>query len=116
MLLDKKSYEPLKKDPTNTIHNKVKDLIKLWKDENYIFENTAKSLKPSKPLPARFYSLPKIHNLYYPLRPIVSFCGSPTYNLASFYNNIISNNIPPPPPPPPPQSHELKIALISLIK
>ena len=96
MLSDKKTYEPLKKDPTNTIHNKVNNAIKLWNDKNYINEITANSLKSSNPLPARFYGLPKIHKLNFPLRPIVSFCGSPTYNLASFYNNIISNNITPP--------------------
>ena len=53
-------------------------------------------VKSNNPLPAKFYGLPKIHKPDHPLRPIVSFCGSPTYNLASFYNNIISCNVPPP--------------------
>ena len=56
----------------------------------------AKSLKADNPIPARFYALPKIHKSNIPLRPIVSFCGSPTYNLEFFYNKIISNNITPP--------------------
>ena len=110
MLSDKKTYEPLKRDPTNVIHNKVNNLMKLWKDKNYVNENTANSLKSSNLLPARFYGLPKIHKVNFALRPIVSFCGSPTYNLASFYNKIISNNIPPR------QSHELKTVSISFRK
>ena len=60
MLWDKKTYEPLKKDHTNIIHNNVNNLIKLWKDKIDISENTAKSLKSSIPLPARFYGLPKM--------------------------------------------------------
>ena len=39
------------------------------------------------------YSLPKIHKLNNPIRPIVSFTNSPTYNLSSFLSNIISQNI-----------------------
>ena len=56
----------------------------------------AKSRKSDNPLPARFYGLPKIHKPDNPLRPIVSFCGSPTYNLASFYSKILTNDINPP--------------------
>ena len=55
VLADKKTYEPLKKDPTNTIHNKVNNLIKIWKEKNYISVKIANSLKSSNPLPARFY-------------------------------------------------------------
>ena len=36
MLSDKKTYEPLKKDPTNAIHNKVNNLMKLWKEKNLL--------------------------------------------------------------------------------
>ena len=96
MLSDKNTYETFKRDPTNTTHRKVNDLVKLWKNRNYITESMSNLLKSSNPLPARFYGLPKIHKPSNPLRPIVSFCGSPTYNLASFYNNIISKNITPP--------------------
>ena len=49
----------------------------------------------SNPLPTRFDGLPKINEPNNPLRPIISFCGSPAYNLASFYNNVISKHITP---------------------
>ena len=71
MLSDKKTYEPLKKDPTNTIRNKVNNIIKLWKSKNYINEKIAYYFKSSNPLPTRFYGLPKIHKPNHPLRPIV---------------------------------------------
>ena len=74
ILSDKKTYEPLKKDPTNITHKKVNNLIKLWSEENYITANLAHTLKSSNPLPVKFYCLPKIHKPNYPLRPIVSFC------------------------------------------
>ena len=96
ILSDKKPYVLLKKDPTNMTHKKVNNLINLWKKKNYITGTVANSLKSNNPLPAKFYGLPKIHKPVHPLRPIVSFCGSPTYNLASFYSNIISCNVPPP--------------------
>ena len=96
MLSDTRTYIPLKKDPTNTTQKKVNDLIKNWEKKNYINDSMAKSLKSDNPLPTRFYGLPKIHKPNNPLRPIVSFCGSPTYNLAPFYSKILSNNITPP--------------------
>ena len=53
----------------------------------------AKKLKTSIAVPSRFYGLPKIHKVGHPLRPIVSFVGSPTYNLASYFSNAISKNV-----------------------
>ena len=38
----------------------------------------------------RFYGLPKVHKANVPLRPIVSFVNSPTYNLSKFLCKIIS--------------------------
>ena len=95
MLSDNSTYTPLKKDPTLITQKKVNNLIKIWKNKNYIDENLAKSLTSHNSSPARLYGLPKTHKPNFPLRTIVSFCGSPTYNLASFYNRIISNNITP---------------------
>ena len=38
--------------------------------------------------PARFYGLPKIHKANYPMCPIVSACGTSTYNLAKYLTKI----------------------------
>ena len=96
LLSDNSTYTPLKRDPTLTIQKKVNNLTKIWKKKNYIDDNLVESLTSHNSSPARLYVLPKIHKPTFPLRPIVSFCGSPTYNLASFYNRTISNNITPP--------------------
>ena len=39
--------------------------------------------------PARFYGLPKIHKANFPMRPIVSACGTSTYNLAKYLTKIL---------------------------
>ena len=45
----------------------------------------------SKDVTSRFYGLPKIHKASVPLRPIVSFINSPTYNLSKFLSRILSS-------------------------
>ena len=43
---------------------------------------------------ARFYGLPKIHKINYPLRLVVSSINSPTIYLAKFLNNILTKALP----------------------
>ena len=38
-----------------------------------------------------FYGLPKVHKVSVPLRPIVSFINSPSYNLSKFLSRILSS-------------------------
>ena len=38
----------------------------------------------------RIYGLPKIHKTNLPLRPIVSFIGSATYEMPKFLKNVLS--------------------------
>ena len=62
------------------IFSKIK---KITKDE-YHFLHCSKGVIP------RFYGLPKIHKVSVPLRSIVSFINSPTYNLSKFLTSILS--------------------------
>ena len=39
--------------------------------------------------PARFYGLPKIHKANCPMQPIVSACGTSTYNLGKYLTKIL---------------------------
>jgi hypothetical protein len=39
-------------------------------------------MKPGDSVLPLFYGQPKIHKPNIPLRPIIAFCGAPTYNLA----------------------------------
>ena len=73
--------------------NKVVKLIKNWESNQYINDQTAKSIKVSHAIPSRFYGLPKIRKAGTPMRPIVSYVGSATYALAVYIKNIISKNI-----------------------
>ena len=41
------------------------------------------------PQSAKLYGLPKLHKPNIPMRPIVSFCGSPTYQLSKHLTNIL---------------------------
>ena len=78
------------------IQNKVNGLVKKWENKKFINNLLAKDLKTSNSVPSRLYGLPKIHKEGNPIRPIVSYVGSPTYNLASFFSNVISKNTTPP--------------------
>ena len=48
-------------------------------------------LRCSNAITPRFYDLPKIHKSSVPLRPIVSFVNSPTYNLSKFLSRVLSS-------------------------
>ena len=37
----------------------------------------------------KLYGLPKLHKPGFPMRPIVSFCGSPTYQLSKYLTTIL---------------------------
>ena len=49
-----------------------------------------KFLRSTNSVLPRMYGLPKIHNFNLPLRPIVSFVGSATYELSKLLKNILS--------------------------
>ena len=49
-----------------------------------------KVLRSTDSVLPRMYGLPKIHKPNLPLRPILSFVGSATYELSKFLKNILS--------------------------
>ena len=77
-------------NPLNKITKTVNEFVyrlytsKKIKQDKYYWLHSSKGVVP------RFYGLPKIHKTDVPLRPIVSFINSPTYNLSKFLANIIS--------------------------
>ena len=46
-------------------------------------------LRCQVPQPPKLYGLPKLHKPGVPMRPIVSFCGSPTYQLSKHLTTIL---------------------------
>ena len=60
------------------------------KKAGIINEDLYMMLYSSDGLSPRFYGLPKIHKTGIPLRPIVSFINSPTYDVSSYLHKILS--------------------------
>ena len=93
LLSDSSVYSKLSKK-SNSITEITFDLNKhvwnLFKNQK-ITKAEYHFLHCSKGVIARFYGLPKIHPKSVPLRPIVSFINSPTYNLSKFLSRILSS-------------------------
>ena len=88
-LLNQDTYKAITKDPTNTIKNKLINILKNIKTKTGLGTNTYKSMYPTGFVPPKFYGLPKIHKPDTPLRPIVSSCGSVTYGVAKELAKIL---------------------------
>ena len=88
-LLNQNTYKVISKDPTNTIKNKLINILKGIKTKTGLGSNTYKAMYPTGCVPPKFYGLPKIHKPDTPLRPIVSSCGSVTYGVAKELAKIL---------------------------
>ena len=86
---DELTYKVLKKDPTKKTERDMNGILLKMKREGTIGEKLYRHLHSSDGLPYRFYGLPKIHKNGNPLRPIVSFISSPTYNLSKYVAKIL---------------------------
>ena len=69
-LLNQNTYSSIAKDPTNSIKNKLINILKRVKNQTGLDSNTYKSMYPTGCVPPKFYGLPKIHKPDTPLRPI----------------------------------------------
>ena len=88
-LLYQSTYKSIAKDPTNSIKNKLINILKRVKTKTGLDSNTYKSMYPTGCVPPKFYGLPKIHKPDTPLRPIVSSSGSVTYGVAKELAKIL---------------------------
>ena len=66
--------------------------LKVLKDE-LIDNKLCYYLKPTDSPAPRFYDQPKIHKPGVPIRPIVSYSGSPLYNLNKYIANILKTYV-----------------------
>ena len=96
LLDDTKVYKPCK-DTTKKLHRDVQEALQqlnrdygttrlfTWSKQYY-----NKLLPMGNTSPAlRFYGLPKIHKANCPMWPIVSACGTATYQLSKFLTKIL---------------------------
>ncbi|XP_076038416.1 uncharacterized protein LOC143023691 [Oratosquilla oratoria] len=82
LLRDMNTYEVVLADPTAKLQRKVEGELKKLKEARLITEREWTRMRPGDSTIPKFYGLPKVHKEGVPLRPIIAFRGSPTYNLA----------------------------------
>ena len=90
MLEDNTTYQKLQKDPTPNTEKTVNKFVSQLVADNKITKIQSYRLKSSNGRAPVLYGLPKLHKENTPLRPIVSFTGSPTYNLSKDLARILS--------------------------
>ena len=86
---DKQTYEELKPDPTPALQRKLNSKILTLKKTDAIDTQRYYRLRCSVPQPLKLYGLPELHKPGIPMRPIVSFCGFPTYQLSRYLTTIL---------------------------
>lgn len=90
LLSDTNTYLLLKKDPTVTIQNKLNKIIDKLIERTSITKDEGKQLKCTNGIFPKLYFQPKIHKDNVPIRPIVSFVGSPAYNLTKYLSKLVN--------------------------
>ena len=93
LLQDNSVYQHLSKDTSLTIHKELIKTLQDYKNNSFIFETEYTQQGPhgSNFPAARFYGLPKIHKNNMPMHPIVSACGTATYNTAKFITKTLQS-------------------------
>ena len=86
---EQQTYEVLKRDPTPALQRKLNNKLLTLKKTDKIDFRRYNRLRCSVPQPPKLYGLPKLHKPNIPMRPIVSFCGSPTYQLSKYLTNVL---------------------------
>ena len=90
MLSDEQTYSKVDKDPASSMERKLNSLLLSLKKKGSLCPGTYNRLRSTGGLTPYIYGLPKIHKPDVPLRPIVSFCTSPTYQLSKFLARLLS--------------------------
>ena len=82
-------FTQIQSNPTDKFVQIFKNTLKQV-NETLIFFNTNKfKLTPINPSTPLLYGLPKIHKPDIPIRPVVSYCGSPCHKLGSWLNQTL---------------------------
>ena len=81
---------PDKPNPLNAVVQRINKFMWQLRKNDKIGQSDYFDLRSNKGVMPRFYGLAKIHKANLPLRPIVSFVNSPTYNLSKFLCKIVS--------------------------
>ena len=93
LLLQPPSFTKLKKTPLKLYQDSLRTKVKQCSEFFTYFKQNYLRLIEQNPQTPRFYTLPKIHKVGIPHRPIVSFIGSPAYKLQKLLNELISTRL-----------------------
>jgi hypothetical protein len=91
LLSDREAYRICEGDPMKTLVGQINRFLNKLKRTGAISNSDWTRMKPTDSTLAQFYGLPKIHKEGNPLRPIVSFNGSPTHGLAKWLFNHLKH-------------------------
>ncbi|XP_076061234.1 uncharacterized protein LOC143037016 [Oratosquilla oratoria] len=83
LLQDRNTYEVVPYYPTSKLQKRVEGELRKLKEVHLITEREWERMRPGDSVIPKFYDSLKMHKEGVPLRPIIAFRGSPTYNLAS---------------------------------
>ena len=86
---DRKTYKELDSDPTPALARRLNNKLLELEKKKHLNGYQYKRLRCSAPQSPKLYGLPKLHKPQIPMRPIVSFCGSPTYQLSKYLTSIL---------------------------
>ena len=89
LVKDKQTNEELKQDPTPALQRKLNSKLLKLKKTDAIDIRRVYRLRCPVPQPHNLYGLPKLHKPNIPMRPRVSFCGSPTYQLSKYLTTVL---------------------------
>ncbi|XP_064479224.1 uncharacterized protein LOC135392444 [Ornithodoros turicata] len=89
LLDDPVHFEKMAADPTAKSERQLVDHLRRLRREGKIDETLYRRLFSSDGAVPKIYGVPKIHKEDCPLRPIVSFVGSPTYGLSRFLVELL---------------------------
>ena len=90
MLSDARTYKKLDRDPVLSMERKLNTLLLRLKKKGSIPVDLYNRLRSSGGLTPLLYGLPKVHKPGVPLRPIVSFFSSPSYQLSKHLSKILA--------------------------
>ena len=90
LLTGRHIYERINKDPTPGLERKMNAMLLRMKKVGSISDHLYNRLRCSAGRHPLLYGLPKVHKPEVPLRPIVSFVHSPTYQLSKHLANLLS--------------------------
>ena len=82
LLNNRDTYQVMDQDPTRRMQNEMNKMLKQYKEHEHLGKTLYESLRCTNGIIPRIYGNPKIHKEGLPLRPIVSFYTSPTYQLS----------------------------------